>query len=55
MIDDNVSDMIVNRVQQKDIKSYAIKNGMRPLRQDGLLKVVKGLSTLEEVLKSTQT
>ena len=55
MIDDNVSDMIVNRAQQKDIRNYAVKNGMRPLRQDGLLKVVKGLSTLEEVLKVTQT
>jgi type II secretory ATPase GspE/PulE/Tfp pilus assembly ATPase PilB-like protein len=35
------------------IKKEARILGMRTLREDGLLKIAKGLTTIEEVLKVT--
>ncbi len=35
------------------IKKAAIKNGMRSLRQDGLIKALKGITSLEEVFRVT--
>ena len=36
-----------------ELKATAISEGMLTLRQDGLLKVRRGVTTLEEVLKET--
>ena len=53
IIDDNVRDMIMRRANLTEIKKYAHKTGMKTLRQDGILKVIKGFTTVEEVMKTT--
>jgi general secretion pathway protein E len=35
------------------LREQAIKEGMRPLRLGGALKVAAGLSTIEEILRNT--
>ncbi|HHL73589.1 MAG TPA: type II secretion system protein GspE [Bacteroidetes bacterium] len=35
------------------LKKMALQTGMRTLRQDGFLKVVKGITTIEEVIRAT--
>jgi general secretion pathway protein E len=35
------------------LRSLAVKEGMRPLRLAGVRKVTEGVTTLEEVLRST--
>lgn len=35
------------------LREYALKEGMRTLRQDGILKIRRGLTSVEEVLSST--
>jgi general secretion pathway protein E len=35
------------------LRRQAVKDGMRPLRLAGAMKVAEGLTTLEEVLRST--
>jgi type IV pilus assembly protein PilB len=35
------------------MKTQAIEEGMLTLRDDGLIKVTRGVTTLEEVLKET--
>ena len=47
-------EQIVQRVGSTFIKAEAIKRGMRTLRMDGARKVLKGLTTPEEVLRVTQ-
>ncbi|HLL19649.1 MAG TPA: GspE/PulE family protein, partial [Rubrivivax sp.] len=37
------------------LRKHAIKDGMRPLRVAGAMKVAEGVTTLEEVLRSTPT
>ena len=36
-----------------EIKREAVEEGMRPLIQDGWIKVLKGITTLEEILRVT--
>ncbi len=53
-IDERVRELIVSRAQSWEIKTYAVKElGMVPLRQDGLRKVEKGVTSLEEVVAVT--
>jgi general secretion pathway protein E len=35
------------------LRRQAVKDGMRPLRLAGAMKVAEGVTTLEEVLRST--
>lgn len=53
-INDDVRDLIVAKSSSQNIKDKAISMGMRTLYQDGLEKVKKGITTLEEVLRVTQ-
>ncbi|MBI2495172.1 MAG: Flp pilus assembly complex ATPase component TadA [Candidatus Omnitrophica bacterium] len=53
-IDDRVRELVVSRAQSWEIKDYAVKAlGMTPLRQDGLKKAERGVTTLEEVIAVT--
>ena len=52
--DERVRELIVSRAQSWEIKDYAVKAlGMTALRQDGMRKAMKGLTTLEEVVAVT--
>jgi general secretion pathway protein E len=54
VIDNDIRPMITERVDSQRIKNHAISRGMKTLRQDGLEKVLQGITTLEEVLRVTQ-
>jgi type IV pilus assembly protein PilB len=45
--------MVLQGESADDLKEVAVDNGMLTLRQDGLLKVRRGITTLEEVIKET--
>jgi general secretion pathway protein E len=53
LMDDAVSEKIMNRAPSSEIVQAARQNGMRLLREDGWLKVKQGVTTPEEVLKCT--
>jgi general secretion pathway protein E len=53
-VTDQVRDQIMVKAGVTQIKSDALKRGMRTLRMDGARKVLKGLTTVEEVLRVTQ-
>lgn len=54
MITDKVRELIMERATVREIKEKAIALGMRTLRQDGIEKVKKGITTIDEVLRVTQ-
>jgi general secretion pathway protein E len=54
VIDNEIRPMITDRIDSQSIKNYAISKGMKTLRQDGIGKVGRGITTLEEVLRVTQ-
>jgi len=48
-----IKNLINRSASESVIKSRARSLGMRTLRQDGIVKIEKGVTTLEEVLKAT--
>ncbi len=54
VIDDDIRQLIMERTPSNIIKQKAVSLGMKTLRQDGLAKILRGLSTPEEVLRVTQ-
>src|SRR2546425_172492 len=46
-------DMILKNAATADIREQAQKDGMKTLRQSGLMKVIEGTTTVEEVLRVT--
>ncbi len=53
-VNDHVREQILEKVGANTIKTDAVKTGLRTLRMDGALKVLKGVTTIEEVLRVTQ-
>ena len=54
-MDEHIKKMILRRASSDEIAKQAIKNGMSTLLEDGLRKVLNGVTTLEEVLRVTKT
>lgn len=54
VVDNEIRQLISLKKDSQTIKEYAISKGMKTLRMDGLRKVLKGYTTLEEVLRVTQ-
>ena len=52
-VDDEVRHMIYRRVSSSELRKRARELGMRTLREDGIRKVIAGMTTLEEVLRVT--
>lgn len=50
-VTDNIRKLIMSGADATTIKEQAVDEGMRTLLQDGIDKVIKGLTTLEEVLR----
>lgn len=48
-----IENLGVQKAPASAIEAQAIKEGMITMKQDGLLKAIKGLTTLEEILKAT--
>jgi type IV pilus assembly protein PilB len=51
LVSEKIQRMILERRPAREIKELAIAEGMITFRQDGLLKVKKGITSLEEVLR----
>ena len=53
-IDDTLQRMIIDERPVAELREYALKNGlMKTLRMDGINKVMSGMTTVEEVLRTT--
>jgi type IV pilus assembly protein PilB len=52
-VDEDIREMILNRSQSREIKKKAIEAGMITLRRSGLIKIMNGVTSVEEVLRET--
>ena len=55
MIDDEVRHMVIYGATTIQLRNRARELGMRTLREDGVRKVLAGLTTAEEVITTTMT
>jgi general secretion pathway protein E/type IV pilus assembly protein PilB len=51
---DSIRELCVQRANASAIRNQALKEGMVTLRQDGWRKVLKGITTIEEVARATK-
>ena len=52
--DEQIRKLIANKAALDEIRQAVLKTGMKTMREDGLEKVEKGLTSREEVLRVTQ-
>jgi type II secretory ATPase GspE/PulE/Tfp pilus assembly ATPase PilB-like protein len=53
VIDDSIRELILKKTTAQEICDQGRKKGMRTLREDGWDKVIKGVTTVEEILRVT--
>ncbi len=53
-VSESVRKLILERASSQQIKQKAVAEGMRTLRADGLQKVLRGITTITEVMRVTQ-
>jgi len=51
IVSEKIARMIFNRETSQSIERQAISDGMITMKQDGFLKVIEGITTIEEVLR----
>ena len=49
----DIRDLIMAKAQEGAIKAKARQEGMKTLRENGVVKAIKGITTLEEVTRLT--
>jgi general secretion pathway protein E len=54
VVDDDIRAMVSQNIDAKTIKRKAIEKGMSPLRSDGARKVLRGITSIAEVLRATE-
>jgi type IV pilus assembly protein PilB len=54
VMDDDIRKLLSSDISSAAIRDVAVKNGMRLMMLDGLIKVALGVTTVEEVLAATQ-
>ncbi len=54
LIDDEIRQLILTGTDSTTLKKKATQKGMKSIRDDGILKVLQGITTIEEILTATQ-
>jgi general secretion pathway protein E len=53
LVDDDIRALILAKTDSTQIQKLAVKKGMTTLAHEGALKVLEGVTTVEEVLRVT--
>ncbi len=53
-VTDKISKLILTHADAAEVERQAVEEGMMPMKQDGYLKAVEGVTTIEEVLRVAQ-
>ena len=54
IMDENIRKLTIAKAPHDEIRKQAVSSGMITLKQDGIEKVISGLTTVEEMLRATQ-
>lgn len=53
-VDKKIKDLVAHEASSNEIEESAVQNGMTTMVQDGILKAINGLTTIEEVWRVTK-
>jgi general secretion pathway protein E len=54
MMSDTLRGLIMRHAEAQELHRAAVDEGMRTMFEDGLAKVAQGVTTLEEVMRTTR-
>ena len=54
LVTEGIKKLIIEKAPASEIKTQAVKEGFRTMRQEGLLKAAEGITTIEEAMRVTQ-
>ena len=54
LVDDEIRGMVSRNIDAKRIKAAAVSKGMGTLRADGARKVLRGITSVAEVMRATE-
>lgn len=54
VMNDTLKEMVLNREPTSVIRNEARRHGMKTMREDGWEKVIRGITTVEEIVRETQ-
>jgi type II secretory ATPase GspE/PulE/Tfp pilus assembly ATPase PilB-like protein len=54
-VDDNMRDVIASNLPLNELRRAVREKGMRTLRQDGMEKIAAGMTTIDELVRVTET
>lgn len=52
-VDEGMEQLIISRAPADKIRDYAVSRNMYPMRIDGFIKVISGITTVDEVMRAT--
>ncbi|MEK7173228.1 MAG: type II secretion system protein GspE, partial [Patescibacteria group bacterium] len=52
-INDDLAELILNKSGEREIFALARQQGMFTIEEDGILKALEGITSLEEVIRTT--
>ncbi|WP_029523275.1 GspE/PulE family protein [Persephonella sp. KM09-Lau-8] len=52
-VDEDIKQMLIEKRSTEEIKRVALEKGMKTLRQDAVMKALKGITTIDEVIRVT--
>ena len=55
IVDDHIKSLIVKNVDAGILKKAALERGMITLREDGIAKVLQGVTTVDELFRATHS
>lgn len=55
ILEDEIRDLVTDQPALSELRSFALKKGMRTLNMDGLQKVDRGMTTVEEIMRVTES
>ncbi|RLE06744.1 type II secretion system protein GspE, partial [Candidatus Aerophobetes bacterium] len=54
-VDDDIKELIIKRASEVEIRKAALAKGMVPLKENAMAKVIRGITTLEELARVVGT
>jgi type II secretory ATPase GspE/PulE/Tfp pilus assembly ATPase PilB-like protein len=54
LVNDSIRQLVTGKVDAKTIRERAIETGLKTLRMDGAREVLKGITSVAEVLRATE-
>lgn len=54
LITEGIKRLVIQKATASELKAQALRDGFKTMREEGIIKVIKGITTIEEAIRVTQ-